>query len=239
MGIFRQAFFVLSIVVTAVPLAGPATANDRETCIKESGDVAMDACSRAIASGEFSGKILAGIYADRGFEYRAKVQYDRAIADYTQAIQLDPQDLLNNVGRGTTYLYKGDHDRAVADYRNATRLKPKNEDDWGALCWARTVLGDLLAALANCNESLRLRPNDGQTLHSRGIIYLKLGQLDKALVDFNSIVRLDAKDPDGLYARGITKQKMGDTMGGETDVAAAKSLVADIAKRFANYGVGP
>jgi tetratricopeptide (TPR) repeat protein len=60
-------------------------------------------------------------YIDRGNAYVVKGEYDRAIADYTEAIELDP-DYTAYYNRGTTYLKKGELDRAISDYTNAIRL---------------------------------------------------------------------------------------------------------------------
>ena len=45
--------------------------------------------------------------------------YDRAIADYNEAIRLDSKSTLAFIGRGDAYTNKGDHDRALADYNEA------------------------------------------------------------------------------------------------------------------------
>jgi tetratricopeptide (TPR) repeat protein len=50
---------------------------------------------------------------------------DRAIADYGEAIRLNPEDATAYVGRGSAYLAKGDGDRAIADLDKAIRLNPE------------------------------------------------------------------------------------------------------------------
>ena len=50
---------------------------------------------------------------------------DRAIADFNEAIRLDPKSSLTFRNRGDAYTDKGDHDRALADYSEAIRLDPK------------------------------------------------------------------------------------------------------------------
>ena len=40
-----------------------------------------------------------------------------------------------------------------------------------------------------------------------------------------------------LYGRGLAKLKTGDTTGGDTDIAAAKAIEANIVGDFARYGV--
>src|SRR5262245_36874673 len=71
-----------------------AAADDGETCTKQSGDIAIAACSRAIASGKYRGRNLAILYYNRGLEWRAKGDLDRAIAEYDEAIRLDPKYVL-------------------------------------------------------------------------------------------------------------------------------------------------
>jgi tetratricopeptide (TPR) repeat protein len=49
---------------------------------------------------------------------------DRAIADYTEALRLDPKYTFAYYNRGDAYRYNGDLDRAIADYTEALRLVP-------------------------------------------------------------------------------------------------------------------
>ena len=60
--------------------------------------------------------------------YSAKKNYDRAIADYTHAIRLDPTDAGAYYDRGIAYAAKGQTDRAAADFRATLRLDPNNKN---------------------------------------------------------------------------------------------------------------
>ena len=71
--------------------AGPNPKADSRTCSNASGEVAIAACNRAIQSRTFRGRGLAVLYQNRGVEWDAKRDYDRAIADYTEAIKLNPK----------------------------------------------------------------------------------------------------------------------------------------------------
>ncbi|TEU14951.1 MAG: tetratricopeptide repeat protein [Anaerolineales bacterium] len=64
------------------------------------------------------------IYFSRGFAYAAKGEYDRGIADYDQAIQLQPDFAEAYSNRGDAYMFKHDYDRAIADYGQAIQLQP-------------------------------------------------------------------------------------------------------------------
>jgi tetratricopeptide (TPR) repeat protein len=105
-------------------LAGAAAADDMDICNKESGDVAIAACNRAIKSGKYKGKSLAIVYINRGAEWKAKKENDKALADYTRAIKLDSSipAIYNN--RANIFRERGELDRAISDYSTAIRLDP-------------------------------------------------------------------------------------------------------------------
>ncbi len=102
--------------------AAPATADDRMTCERSSGDEAIMACGRAIASGQFAGVDLAKIHNNRGVELKRKGDIDDAIKDYDVAIGLNPNDLFAFNNRANSWRDKGDLDRALADYGAAIAL---------------------------------------------------------------------------------------------------------------------
>jgi tetratricopeptide (TPR) repeat protein len=114
---------VLSVAVLAA-LCGPANADDREACKTASGDPAISACSRAIASKKYKGNILSILYTNRGAEFGAKGELDRAMKDHDQAIKLDPKNALAFNNRGIAKLKKGDKESGEADIARAKQLQP-------------------------------------------------------------------------------------------------------------------
>jgi tetratricopeptide (TPR) repeat protein len=68
----------------------------------------------------------AEFYNNRGNEYREKKDYDKAIADFNKALELNfrpPESVYYN--RGATYGLKGHDDQAMADFNKALELNPK------------------------------------------------------------------------------------------------------------------
>ena len=68
---------------------------------------------------------LAERYYGRGIAYGQNGNYDKAIADLTEAIRLNPKLAQAYYSRGVIYWHKGNHDRAIADFNEAIRLDPK------------------------------------------------------------------------------------------------------------------
>jgi tetratricopeptide (TPR) repeat protein len=62
-------------------------------------------------------------YYKRGLDHYNRADTDRAIADFDQAIKVDPKFAKAYLKRGVAYDDKGDIDRAIADYTKAIKLE--------------------------------------------------------------------------------------------------------------------
>ena len=63
-------------------------------------------------------------YFKWGSAYADKGEFDKAIADYTRAIELAPNAADVYYNRGSAYHEKGKYDRAIDDYIKAISLDP-------------------------------------------------------------------------------------------------------------------
>jgi tetratricopeptide (TPR) repeat protein len=79
-----------------------------------------------IAWGGALAQITAGDHVKSGNTWFNKGDYDRAIADYNQALRINPQDAYAYNQRGVAWERKGDYDRAIADYTQALQINPQN-----------------------------------------------------------------------------------------------------------------
>jgi len=55
-------------------------------------------------------------------------EYERAVEDYTQALQVDPQNSYAYYNRGITRDRSGDYEGAITDFSHAITLDPANAD---------------------------------------------------------------------------------------------------------------
>jgi tetratricopeptide (TPR) repeat protein len=206
-----------------------------------SADQIISGCSALINSGRGNAKGLSEAAYNRGNAYASIDDFDHAIADYDEAIRLNPTMATAFDNRGHAYSEKNQFERAVADYDEAIRLNPSSAVVLHNRCWAEVALGHTSDALSDCSESLRIRPQDAGTLSTRGFAHLRAGAFDKAILDYDAALQ-NAPKMAGLnlatvlYGRGIAKQKH-DDLGANDDIVAAKALIPDIAEQFARYGV--
>ena len=62
---------------------------------------------------------------NRAIAFAKKGDFDKEVADYTEAIRLKPDLADAYYGRGLALGKKGDVDRSIADFSDAIRLNPK------------------------------------------------------------------------------------------------------------------
>src|SRR5665647_2576040 len=115
---FWSALFAATIFLSYSAAADCDTPQDPEAAIID--------CTQSINSGKWKGRYLAAFYSNRAAAYHDKGDLDRAIADYNEAIRLDPKHAKAFFGRGIAFSDKGDNDRAIADFNEAIRLDPKS-----------------------------------------------------------------------------------------------------------------
>ena len=94
-------------------------------------------------------------YFKRGTQYYEDGNYDGAIAEYTEAIQLNPCYVPACRNWRLLWSKKGEFGKAIADFDEVIRLKPNNAD-------AFTIRG----AAWGQNKALRINPNNQHTFHN-------------------------------------------------------------------------
>jgi len=135
-------------------------ASDADICEKQSGDVAIAACSRAIATGRYHGRDLAILYDNRGVEYVKKRDLDRAFADYNEALRIDSKFPSAYNNRGDAWRTRGDLEKALTDLNRAIELDPRHANAYynRGLVWE--ARHELQRALADFKRFTELAPSD-------------------------------------------------------------------------------
>ena len=86
-------------------LVAPAVADDRADCTSSDPDSSIRGCSRIIKKPLVARANRAIAYYNRGVAYANKGDYERAIADFGQAIRLRPDYAEAHYNRGLAYIY--------------------------------------------------------------------------------------------------------------------------------------
>jgi tetratricopeptide (TPR) repeat protein len=121
-------WLVIAAALAAISFASLAHAQvDPTKCSAPmaSADERIAQCTAVIEAGTGPKMDLAWAYDLRARAYFEIGDFDRAIADFSQLIELDPNQPHTHNNRGVAYLRKGDFDRAIADYGQAIQLDPR------------------------------------------------------------------------------------------------------------------
>jgi len=157
-------------------------------------DRRIAACTAVIESGRETKHDQAVAFTTRGTAYYRKRDLDRAIADYSEAIRLDPNYALPFANRGRMYVAKGDRARGIPDFTEAIRLDPKDGHFFSDRGNAYYGTGERDRAIADYNEAIRLDPKLVLPFWNRGVADLDAGALAQAVADFSRASELDPKD---------------------------------------------
>jgi Tfp pilus assembly protein PilF len=142
------------------------------------------------------------------FRWRAALyvrtrRLERALADSTAAIRLDPQAAALYAERAEVYRLQGDPERAVADCDQALLLDPRLAAAYCRRGAAYRDQGDLDRAVADCTRALRLDPKCAQANSERGDTYRRRGDLERALADCDQALAIDPNLALAYYHRAL------------------------------------
>jgi len=132
-------------------------------------------------------------YSQRGISRFEKSDFAGAIADFTQAIERNGQNLeFCYYFRGISLYRLGKLDDALVDLSKAISLKqhPRFYDDRGNLLAQK---GDLNGALADLNKAIEISPQYAKAYGDRGIVRLMRGEQVDAGSDLKKCFELDRK----------------------------------------------
>ena len=153
----------------------------------------------------------AGAYTSRGFDHFTKNQYDRAVSDFTKAIELDPNLLVAYYNRGVAYFDLGQYDFSIADFTRAMELGLKGKGPYYIRGLAHSKKGDYALAIEDFNRVIELDPDSANIYNSRGMMYLLKGQYEQTVIDLTKAMELDSKNAAQYYFHlGFVSEKVGD-----------------------------
>jgi tetratricopeptide (TPR) repeat protein len=204
---FERSLLVVGFV-SILALAPTARANDATDCTQtKDPSLAIRACTARIetlrklqgglvtgliAGGYFGDKAIADAYNNRGNAFNVTGDYQRALADYEQAVALAPGEALYYVNRGTARGNLGDLSQAMSDFNEALALRHEFPEALYTRALAFLKTGDHARALADAERAVRLIPGNAQAMYTRGQVYAALGRIEEAVVDFRAAL---SKEP--------------------------------------------
>ena len=98
-------------------------------------------------------------YFARGTAHLEAFDFDSAIADFTRAIEVEPNDAFAYTNRGSAHYEKGEFDHAIADLNKALELNPKSALVYCNLGWTYEAMHDEQKAIAHYRKAIEIDPS--------------------------------------------------------------------------------
>lgn len=145
-----------------------AAANDVSVCNGHGSDADQQiaACTRLIGSGRLNPRDLPAAYVQRGNAWQDKGDQERAIQDYSRAIQADPRFAGAYNNRAWAYHRAGQPDRGLPDADRAVQLAPHEPNFLDTRARILIGLGRKQEAARDLRAALALRPSDDRLRES-------------------------------------------------------------------------
>ncbi len=155
-------------------------------------------------------------HSNEAFAALINGDYDKAIAEATEAIRFDPENMMAYLNRGSAYVLKGEPDQAIKDFDRVIQLDPKEVRGYDNRAAAYAAKGDYRKAVEDYREAMRVGPKKYEP-------YAYLADLlatcpDRDLRDGKKAVELATKaceltkwnDSDSLSALAAAYAEVGD-----------------------------
>jgi tetratricopeptide (TPR) repeat protein len=165
-------------------------------------------------------------------------QFDRAMADFDEAIKVDPKSVEAHVERGSCFYGKGEYAKAIEIYNQVEQLNPFYAPTWRLRALARFEYGDHTGALADAVECAKRLPNDVDTLLTLSMIQIEANQPDQAIASCDAALALRRPQDviEAFFSRSTARRMKKDLAGAEQDMRTYVAAQPTSALGHANLG---
>lgn len=168
---------------------------------------------------KYPGK-MAIAHLNRGNYWYSKNQKDKALDDFSLAIEINPEFSSAYANRSLVYLDKGETEKALKDYNRylellhpfdtkGNRLNLSLSDSFSHRGSIYSRMGQYEKALADFQKAIELDPFNSDIYFKRALIYMQLHEYDKAVRDFNLCHQADPANADVINNRGVCYLRSG------------------------------
>ena len=129
-------------------------------------------------------------------------QGPQAVADYSEIIRLEPENVEAWHGRGNARRWMRDLEGAIGDYTEALRLKPDRAVSYVGRARVHREQGNQDRVIDDLSEAIRLDPRQATVWMDRAIAYHEKGLFDRAITDDTEAIGLQPEVAELYVQRG-------------------------------------
>ncbi len=181
-------------------------------------------------------KGLADGYHNRGEAYQIAGRWNEAMADYSKAAILNPNDSRPFYGRAQYYAVQGRFVDALEELNRAIAINDSSSKGYVPMrAWIYGMTGELDFALKDYNRILANIPVQQKKpiyLAQRGFVYYYKGDFEKALADFNAALSLNPGVTFAYFGRSLTYAMLGQQEKAKADLERVRQINDGLARHY-------
>ena len=136
---------------------------------------------------------------DRGISYYDKGMIDKAIEEFKEVLELDPDDIETHYHLGNAYADKEIFDKAISIYKKVIEKNPEFIDAYLSLSTLYLDMDMVDEAISLCNQAISANPDDSFLCFHLGEAYVRNEQYEEAITAFNKAISINPMDPETQY----------------------------------------
>ncbi|MFH2002479.1 MAG: tetratricopeptide repeat protein [Planctomycetota bacterium] len=182
---------------------------------------------------------VAEFHRNRGLAWKKTGDWEKAIAEYDRAAELDPMSASVFLNRAYALSMTEAYDKALEDYNRTIELDPGCALSFlgRGYLWGR--FGENEKAIQDYTASIEINPRDGQAYANRGYIWFLMDDFDKAIEDCTQALAINPDNAQALNNRGHGWIVKGEYAKAVADHIRAMELDASYSANFAPFSDGP
>jgi tetratricopeptide (TPR) repeat protein len=138
----------------------------------------------------------------QGTEAMRSADWGAAVADFSQAVQLQPQSAEAQFNLGLAHLEQGQMQAAIPAFKRAVQLSPRLRGAHLFLGVAEYRMNDNAAAIGALRRETQIDPGNAKAFMWLGVAQLAAGDDEAASAALDQAAKLSPSDVDILYHRG-------------------------------------
>ena len=194
---------IILILVLAVSLTVPAAAGQGDPAER------IKTATAAIESGELKQSELVEYYLIRAWAWSDQDELNKAIQDFTKALEYDPHNSEALKGRGWAQGQMEDFEAALEDFGRAITVKPEDAEAYEGRAWCLEKQGKYDPALESYSAAIDLNPNSADAFEGRGWVWSAKNDHEKAIADFNRAIEIKPGLVPAFMGRGLSYRETG------------------------------
>lgn len=133
-----------------------------------------------------------------GDDHYRRGELDDALADYTEAIRLDPKNAEAYNNRALVYNKKGELDKAIADFNDAIKIKPGTPRLYNNRGLAYAKKGNFDKAISDFTEAIKQDSRHIESYGARAFAYSLKGEYKPAIADAETFLKIAPPTHEGI-----------------------------------------